>query len=171
VTPEGELYLWVGSSIEITRYVLIFKPDGSYKSRIKLQPGFPWIPASIAVFANGSLLMTGQEFVHGKDSAREPFTGIFSSDGNLMKRLSLADDDPTNNRAVAWGQMAAAKDGNIYVTRWLSPAILYAVSPGGEVVRRITVDPGDPATCRSNCTSSKTESLSCSGTTKPCSRS
>jgi hypothetical protein len=27
--------------------------------------------------------------------------------------------------------------------RWLSPAVFYAVSPGGEVVRRFTVDPGN----------------------------
>lgn len=51
---------------------------------------------------------------------------------------------PGSNRAVAWGQMEAAADGNIYVMRWLSPAIFYAVSPGGEVVRRFTVDPGKP---------------------------
>ena len=27
--------------------------------------------------------------------------------------------------------------------RWLSPAVIYAISPGGEVLRRMTVDPGD----------------------------
>jgi hypothetical protein len=49
-----------------------------------------------------------------------------------------------SNRAVAWGQMQPAKDGNIYIMRWGSPAVFYAVSPGGEVVKRFTVDPGDP---------------------------
>jgi hypothetical protein len=39
--------------------------------------------------------------------------------------------------------MQAATDGNIYLMRWITPTIVYAISPGGEVVRRFTVDPGD----------------------------
>lgn len=39
--------------------------------------------------------------------------------------------------------MEAGADGNIYLMRWTAPAIFYAISPGGEVVRRFTVDPGD----------------------------
>lgn len=162
VTEDGEVYLWVGSKGEITRYVLIFKPDGTYKGRIKLQPGFPWVPASIAVFPNGSLLMTGRKYEKDATRATWPFTGIFSADGTLVKELNLDDDqaihdmtaahdprvtsprNPTNERAVSWGRMEAAQDGNIYVMRWESPAIFYAVSPGGEVVRRFTVDPGNP---------------------------
>lgn len=160
VTLDGELYNWVGAKTEITRYVLVFKPDGTYKSAIKLQPGFPWIPASLAVFANGTLLITGQEYDVDRSKPMLPFTAIFSADGRLLKEVSLEDDErlhgmavahdphvsssmnPTGNRAVSWGQMEAAKDGNIYVMRWQSPAIIYAVSPGGAVVRRFTVDPG-----------------------------
>ena len=89
-----------------------------------------------------------------------PFTAIFRSDGTLLKELSLEDDErihklaadrdpklsslavPNSNRAVAWGHAQPAKDGNIYIMRWLSPAVIYAVSPGGEVVRRFSIDPG-----------------------------
>lgn len=39
--------------------------------------------------------------------------------------------------------MEVGSDGNVYLMRWTNPAILYAVSPGGQVVRRFTVDPGD----------------------------
>jgi len=161
VAEDGEVYLWVGSKNEITRYVLVFKPDGSYKTRIKLQPGFPWVPASIAVFPNGTLLMTGQEYDKDIHQAMWAFTGIFSADGTLLKEVNLEDDqaihdmtaahdprvtssrNPTSDRAVSWGRMEAARDGNIYVMRWESPAIFYAVSPGGEVVRRFTVDSGN----------------------------
>jgi hypothetical protein len=90
-----------------------------------------------------------------------PFTGIFASDGSLLKELTLKDDEkitemaaahdnrvtsPTNrltNEAIDWGQAATASDGNIYVMRWLSPAVLYVISPGGQVVRRFEVDSGD----------------------------
>lgn len=162
LTKDGELYVWVGAKDEITRYVLVFKSDGSYKERIKLEPGFPWLPASLAVFPNGELLMTGQAYVKETSRPMLPFTGIFASNGKLLKEINLEDDvrvhdlaaahdshvvssvNPTSNRAVAWGRMAAAKDGNIYVMRWLSPAEFYAISPGGEVIRRFTVDPGKP---------------------------
>ena len=41
------------------------------------------------------------------------------------------------------GRAEAGDDRNIYVMRKTSPAIVYAISPGGEVLRRFTVDPGD----------------------------
>jgi hypothetical protein len=90
-----------------------------------------------------------------------PFTGIFSSDGRLLKEVTLADDQrihematagdrrvvpaqaPGDNRAVGRGQLAIGPDGNAYLMRWLSPTPFYVVSEGGEVVRSFTVDPGD----------------------------
>lgn len=161
VTQDGEVYVWVGLQDEITRYVLVFRSDGSYKEKIKLDTGFPWMPASIAVFPHGELLLTGQAYAKDPAQPMLPFTGIFAPNGKLLKTVGLDDDakiqdlaaahdahfvstmNPSSNRAVAWGRMAAAKDGNIYVMRWLSPAEFYAISPGGEVVRRFTVDPGN----------------------------
>lgn len=162
VTREGEVYVLAFVSKQVARYVLVFKPDGSYKEKIKLDPGFPWVPASLAVFPNGTLLVTGQEYDLPRNAPMLPFTGIFRADGKLLKEVVLEDDDaihdlaksgdarvyspqtPSNNQAVSWGQIEAAKDGNLYVMRWLTPAIFYAVSPGGEIVRRFTVDPGNP---------------------------
>jgi hypothetical protein len=158
VSQNGDLYFVASAKNEISRYVLVFKSDGTYKNKIKLQPGFAWVPASIGVFPNGTLLMTGQEYVKGEPMA--PFTGIFSADGTLRKEIDLEDDkvidemarlgdsrvtspvNPSSNRAVSWGRMQAASDGNIYVMRWLSPAVFYAISPGGKVVRRFIVDSG-----------------------------
>jgi hypothetical protein len=39
--------------------------------------------------------------------------------------------------------MEPAKDGNMYLMRWLSPAVFYVISPGGQVVRRFVVDSGN----------------------------
>jgi hypothetical protein len=90
-----------------------------------------------------------------------PFTGIFSTSGTLLKEIKLEDDDglhemaingdprvtspsnPSANRAIDRSKMQPAADGNIYLMRWVAPAILYSISPGGEVIRRFTVDPGD----------------------------
>lgn len=160
LTPDGELYTWVGNKKDGYFYVLVFGADGNYKTKIKIDPGFPWIPGPFSVFRNGALLMTGQEYDRDARRPMLPFTAIFRSDGKLLKELSLEDDErihdmakerdprltsaavPTSNRAVAWGRVEPAKDGNIYVMRWLSPTVFYVVSPGGEVVRRFTVDPG-----------------------------
>ena len=160
VTADGELYLQASPKDgKPWHVILVFKSDGSYKTNIKLDPGFGWTPASLAVFANGNILITGQKVFRDQTRMQDAFTGIFRSDGRLLKTIDLEDDAhlhdlaksgppksplvATSNRAVTWGMMRAARDGNIYVLRALSPAIIYAVSPSGETVRRFTVDPDD----------------------------
>lgn len=161
VMPDGELYQWFGEKDSPNLYVMAFKNDGSYKSSIKLDPGFKWMPAGLSVFRHGEILMTGQQFakVNGTAQPAIPFTGILSVDGRLLKRLDMEGDGRIKDAALAstapptalptdhtisWGRAAAAKDGNIYVMRYLSPARVYAVSPGGEVLRNFQVDPRVP---------------------------
>lgn len=160
IGPGGDLYELVYPH-EITRYVMIYKGDGSYKSTIKLQPGFAWMPATIAVFPSGALLVSGLEYDEDPHNpVMWPVTGIFSSDGILLKEIKLEDDgairdlatygdarvtsatDPSANYAVEYGEMETGQDGNVYVMRWTNPAIFYVISNGGEVLRRFTVDPG-----------------------------
>jgi hypothetical protein len=160
LSSDGDVYQLVLSA-DITRYMLVFRADGSYRRTIKLDPGFAWMPSAFLPLQSGNLLMTGQEYDRDPQKARWPFTGIFSSDGKLLKELKLEGDeeirqlgvrgdsrvtgpeDPGNNRAVGFSQIEMAGDGNVYLMRWLSPAIIYGISPGGEVVRHFTVDPGD----------------------------
>lgn len=108
------------------------------------------------------MLISGLEYDHDrKNPVMWPFAGIFGSDGVLLKEVKLEDDDaihdmaqsadprvssftnPSANHAIEFSKMQAAGDGNIYLMRWLTPAIFYAISPGGQAVRRFTVDPGD----------------------------
>jgi len=159
----GDLYEIVFPH-EITRYVFIYKSDGSFKSAIKLQPGFPFNANQLAVFPTGQLLIAGQEYDADRTAAMWPFTGIFAADGRLLKELELEDDKtlhdmaasgdtrvavpgaPHANRAIGGGQVEVAADGNAYLMRRTNPVIFYAISPGGEVVRRFTIDPGDSRT-------------------------
>lgn len=160
IAPDGDLYELIIAH-EITRYVFVYNKDGSVKSEIKLQkPGLALFPSKIAVFGNGDLLVTGM--THDKDRTVEvmwPFTGIFASDGTLLRELTLKDDEsihdmamsgdprvtapgaPYRNSAIQGGQVETGVDGNVYVMRRLSPAIFYVISPGGSV-RRFEVDPG-----------------------------
>lgn len=161
VGDRGELYELVYPH-EMNRYVFVYKADGTFKSAVKLQTGFPWIPKMLAVFPTGQLLASGEEYDADKTAAMWPFTGIFAADGGLLKEVKLEDDEdlhdmaasgdtrvasPTNihsNHAVDNGLVEMASDGNAYLMRWTNPAIFYAISPGGEVVRRFAVDPGEP---------------------------
>jgi len=160
IAPDGIVYQLIIAH-EITRYVFAYNRDGSVKSQIKLQkPGLAFFPSTIAVFTNGDLLLSGLE--HDKDRNNQvmwPFTGIFSPDGTLRRELTLKDDlsihdmaasgdpkvtspeSPSGNRAVSLGAVETGADGNVYLMRRLSPAIFYAISPGGSV-RRFEVDPG-----------------------------
>src|SRR5262245_60431604 len=72
------------------RYVLAFGKDAVIKSEIKLDTNFGWIPSMVAPFASGDLLVSGLKYnPDGVDLPRLPFTGIFSSNGTLLKELTL----------------------------------------------------------------------------------
>jgi len=161
VSDDGQVYQLVFPH-SYDRDVFLYNKDGSYKSMVKLDVGGPWHPSLFAVFPSGSFLVAGQKW----DRLAQqyfPFTGILSSSGTLLKELHLEDDDnihemaargdsrvgpgPVSTRlnfAISRGKMEMGSDGNVYLLRWLNPAVIYAVSPGGEIERRFTVDPGDP---------------------------
>jgi hypothetical protein len=145
---------------EISRYIFAFGPDGTFKSAIKLNPGFAFMPTKVAVFPSGQFLVSGLEYDADKTSAMWPFTGIFDTNGKLLKELELEDDRTLHdmaasgdtraavagnihgNRAISNSEIEIGADGNAYLMRWTNPTIFYAISPGGEIVRRFTVDPG-----------------------------
>ena len=122
------------------------------------------MPARIAVFKDGSFLASGLENPTAEMKApRIPYTALFDSSGAFLKKIVLPDDsrltaafERGGNEAstkgspagtmvsVAWGSAASGADGNIYLMRRTSPAIIYVISPGGEVVRKLTVDPPQP---------------------------
>lgn len=96
-----------------------------------------------------------------KEIIEVPFTGLFKADGTLIKEIRLDDDAQLHqqaqagdsryttpglfgvNRAIDFSQTSAGEDGNIYLMRWTSPAIIYVISPSGEVIRRLSVAAGD----------------------------
>lgn len=160
ISADGDFYQLVYTRNEIARYVFVYKTDGSFRTRVKLQPGFPWSPYQLAAFASGEILVSGLRYDKDlKSPLRWPFTGIFAPDGKLLTEINLEDDDsiremaiagdpkvaladhPDANRAIALGSADVAADGNVYLMRRVSPAIFYAISAGG-AVRRFTVAPG-----------------------------
>jgi hypothetical protein len=162
VDASGGIHVLADVSGSVKRQFINFDSDGTYNSTIKLQVGFDWLTSQIASFPDGRLLITGERPVPGQPEApRWPFTGVFASDGTLIKEVELEDDMqlhrmgelgdsrvaraglPQINMAVTHGSVESGPDGNVYLMRAISPAILYAISPSGEVVRKFTVDPGE----------------------------
>jgi hypothetical protein len=141
-------------------YVLHFSSDGSPLSSVQLDAGFEVY--TFAEFPNGNLLVSGVErdATNAKDHGQN-FTAVFSSDGRMLAKLSFAEQRsqkqaagtrPTNvARSVAKEDEAIAPvldlsdaevgvDGNLYVMRAASPALVYVISPSGKIMRRLKID-------------------------------
>lgn len=115
-----------------------------------------FFPTNLAVFKSGEILLTGTQ---GR-SDNTPFTGVFNSDGTLISKVYEPEDedlrrkedegDPSTheagvygNSAVEMGGTVSGSDGNVYLLRRTSPALIYVISPKGKVVRKLRIDPGD----------------------------
>jgi hypothetical protein len=164
VNVDGSLYELVFPH-SYDRDLFLFNKDGSYKSKVTLGGTRGWSPNLFVAFGSGNFMATGQKWSKA-EKTHVPFTGIFSSDGALLKELHLVDDESIHqmevrgdsrvtpstapgysaiNYAISKGAMQIGPDGNVYLLRALNPAVIYAISPGGEVERRFTVDPDDPS--------------------------
>lgn len=144
-------------------YIIHFKSDGGYASKTKLQIGEGTRASlyQLAAFPTGSFIVAGSigGLVGSGSRTGQPFTAIVSSDGAIVRQLRLADDErlgemakkgdtdlvlpevPEANLSIDFGSAETAEDGNVYLMRRVNPAIVYAISPGGEVLRRFTIDP------------------------------
>ena len=161
--PDGGLYQI--ASVGIARpqiYVLHFSSDGSPSTPIRLDADFQ--PFQFAAFANGNLLASGvQRDLQNRDLQKKEdrgraYTAVFSADGSLLAQLSLespakpasAAAKPAGKSAVSKPQAAAptldlsdaepGPDGNIYVLRRSSPALIYVISPAGKIVKTLKIN-------------------------------
>jgi hypothetical protein len=157
VSGDGTLYRIVATNErKPTLYILKFGQDGSVDSAIHLQTDF-FVPYQLAVFKSGELLVSGGL----GEKQIEAFTGIFDSTGKLIRKISNSEDEESTKKvqvdasltfqgsgfissALASGDVAPGSDGNMYLMRASSPAVIFAISPAGEVVKTFKVDSGDP---------------------------
>jgi hypothetical protein len=104
-------------------------------------------------------LLTGDA---GKDRLT-PFTAVFAANGRLVKRINEPEDEEARLRStptikhsrsngangitdfVSGGDVAAGPDGNVYLLHGTTSfALVYVISPAGDVVRKLRIDAGDP---------------------------
>ncbi len=139
-------------------YVARFAGDGSWKSTTQIDSAEPFSPVVMAVFKSGEILLSGLQGT----GLHTPFTGVFSPSGKLVRRIFEPEDEDlrqraelgdkrvlsvsaggARNTAVDFGGAVLASDGNVYLMRDTSPALIYVISSAGDVLRKFYVDPGD----------------------------
>jgi hypothetical protein len=156
VLPNGGILVaeWEYPDIYIVRY----SADGHYESEVKLDFA-NFFPYQLAVFPSGELLLSGIASKRRSISVDSTFTAIYDKSGHLIKRLKLEGDEEIDqaielgdsryawaagqgNLAVASGSVSTGEDGNVYLERSTSPAIVYVISSSGDVIRKLNVAPG-----------------------------
>src|SRR5262249_7760946 len=55
-----------------------------------------------------------------------------------------AGDSGSGNKPLERGEAVSGTNGNVYLLRAESPALVYAISPAGEIIRQFRIDPGRP---------------------------
>ncbi len=159
VGAQGELYVLAWSREHVHSrgrvYVIRFGSDGAVRSRTKILSE-DFFPTSLAVFQSGEFLIAGT--TGQQDSA--PFTAVFGSNGKIIASIYEPEDedlrkkaealDPSvhdprlyGNIAVSLGGVVRGSDGNVYLMRRTFPALIFVISPKGQVVRKFRIDPGD----------------------------
>jgi hypothetical protein len=126
-----------------------FAPDGKRETSVRLEsPPTPFFPSQLAVFHSGEIFISGLRYRPGYKAG----AGIYSRTGSLVKQLTFEKDEKVeqeiandldaqklNREAVDKSVAIAADDGLVYLMRATSPAIVYAISPAGDVLRTIVV--------------------------------
>lgn len=141
-------------------YVLHFSSDGSPSSATRLDADFEVY--TFAAFPDGNFLLSGvQRDVQNKDDHGRNFTAVFSADGRELAQLSF--EEPQGHAKAGAGghrndvQKGAPKaaekpaptldladaevgsDGNLYVMRASSPALVYVIASSGTIMQTLKV--------------------------------
>ena len=151
---DGGMYQIAQSGILKPRvYVLHFSSDGSPSSPTLLDADFEVY--TFAAFADGNFLVSGvKRGVQNKNDRGRNFTAVFSADGRELAQLSFQTPQesakaPAKKATTNYAEKAtpgldlaeaeAGSDGNLYVMRFSSPALVYVIGPSGKIMKTIKV--------------------------------
>lgn len=151
VGQKGEVYVLVFPNADELDLVE-FDDDGKYDATEKLELMLQ--PFQLVPFASGELLVAGEK-LGGKDQppTGEPLTAIFDRNGKLLKILSLPGKakkaagfkpqagGPNFDPSLSLGVAESSDDGNIYLMRATASPVIRVISPGGETLRTLKVQP------------------------------
>lgn len=133
-------------------YVVQFAKDGSVKSKTKVETQGFFDPWHLVVYPSSRFLVSGTE----GERERAPYTAVFDPDGKLVRRIYEPEDENARRNAesghsgfahnaergnifVERGDISLGSDGNAYLLHGTSPAVVYAISPSGDVIRKMRI--------------------------------
>jgi len=135
-------------------YVLRLNPKGEYKGAVALEAGFH--PQQIAVFDSGDFLLSGvKQTGSGTDAHFTPVMAMVDKNGKFVKPIAIEDNGESNEKqepgksyqeagaAIALGE-AESWGGEIYVLRAAAKPVVYVISAGGTVLRRLELETPSP---------------------------
>jgi hypothetical protein len=151
---DGGMYQVAQSGVVKPRiYVLHFSSDGSPSSSTLLEADFEVY--TFAAFAEGNFLVSGvKRDLQNKTDHGHNFTAVFSADGRELAQLSFQEPQESaiaQTRKANTGEAQkpaptldlaeaeAGSDGNLYVMRFSSPALVYVIAPSGKIMKTIKV--------------------------------
>lgn len=165
--PDGGMYQIAQSGVLKPRiYVLHFSSDGTPSSPVKLDADLEVY--TFAAFADGNFLVSGvqRNVMDAKDRGHN-FTAVFSADGRELAQLTFAEPArPAKSGAKAGARTSAGggiapevkkssdqeaapmldlaeaevgNDGNLYVMRGSSPALVYVIASSGKIMKTLKV--------------------------------
>ena len=153
VAADGRVYQAARSETDGAVYLVSYLANGSPSSKVRLDAEF-FLPYQIAVFPSGEILVSG---IHGAEN-RTPFTAVFKANGKLIKEIYEPEDEDARKRAeagepgfrpesmessndfVVKGDAVTGTDGNVYLLRAASPALIYVISSKGEVTGKLRIE-------------------------------
>jgi len=135
-------------------YLLRFDAKGEYKGAVGLDADF--YPQQLAVFNAGDFLLSGLQQTGSGDNAQfTPAMAMFDKNGKFLKRIVLEEDGESKEKqepaksyleagaAITLGE-AEPWGGEIYVLRATGKPVVYVVSAGGTVARRMPLETPSP---------------------------
>jgi len=147
---DGGMYQIAQSGVLKPRiYVLHFSSDGSVSSPVRLNADFEVY--TFAAFADGNFLLSGvKRDVRDKNDRGRNFTAAFSSDGRELAQLAFQEPAAAQKKQnlndaekaapiLDLAEAEVGSDGNLYVMRGSSPALVYVIAPTGEIVKTFRV--------------------------------
>ncbi len=134
-------------------YVLHFSSDGSPTTPTRLDADLEVY--AFAPFSDGNFLVSGvRRDIQNKNDHGRNFTAVFSADGRELAQLTfqrpaqnsqghgLAQTRSDAEKSAPVLDLAEAEigsDGNLYVMRGSSPALVYAIASSGKIMRTIRI--------------------------------
>jgi hypothetical protein len=154
VSTSGDLYQigQIGGTYDI--FVIHWDRDGTFRKKTRLDARFD-PSGNLVVFPSGEMLVSGFAAHDSGEHQNTPLNLLFDQSGRVIKefRLEEENDAPESSAtarekqefmaSVHLGEAALGADGNLYMIRRRSPAVVYVISSQGQVLRKLALAPDD----------------------------